>query len=155
MFPRIAKEEGTSGARKSSQDGSETLSTIHEQVPQTVVDRVKDSANVDSASLSSLKSDRSEKQPDTTSISSGDRFFSLPASHSETSSVNDGAIDQTTQVTNDVHVLEEEDKNNPFLQENEEGAAASSAANCDEADKNIPGEPKRVKIDSNGVDLSR
>ena len=96
------------------------------------------SNNTESASLSSYQSGHSEKLPDATSLSSADRFFSLPESQSETSSINDNAGINTAG-SNDVHVLEEEleervekenvDVNNSFHKNDQQNKCTNNLGN--------------------------
>ena len=95
-------------------------SQIDEQVSDRVFDRTRDSHqdDVENASISSCKIERREKQPDSTSMSSDDLFFSLPPSHSETSSVSSGAIANAARITN-THSLKDEGEK-PFHEDDKQ-----------------------------------
>ena len=109
MFPEATNKHRTDDSSLESTSNAEDLSHFQEQVPDTIVERLKHSNYVETTSLSSFKSGQSEKQPDTSSISSGDRFFSLPESQSETSSMADSAMGSAAH-PNTVLILEEENE---------------------------------------------
>ena len=109
MFPEVTNRQEAVDYTHDSEATAKDSSHSREQVPDAIVERLKHSGNLESASLSSYKSGQSEKQPDTNSMSSGDQFFSLPESQSETSSMADGAVGNVVQ-PDSVLILEEEDE---------------------------------------------
>ena len=107
LFPDVDHKQGRSNGQ---QDKTLILANTTKEVecmPEQLSEGLHHSNNADSTSLSSFQSGQSEKQPDATSLSSADRFFSLPESQSETSSINDNTVVNAAGLNN-VHVLEEE-----------------------------------------------
>ena len=92
LFPDLNhRQERSNGQQdKTSLLGNETREG--ECIPEQLSKGLQHSNNPDTTSLSSYQSGQSGKQPDATSLSSADRFFSLPESQSETSSINDNAV---------------------------------------------------------------
>ena len=138
MFPDLNHRQERSNNRqdKTSLLGNETKEG--ECMPEQLSKGLQHSNNPDSTSLSSYQSGQSEKQPDATSLSSADRFFSLPESQSETSSINDNAVVNAT-CFNDDHVLEEElvegedkvdvDVNNSFYKSDQQNGCTNNLGN--------------------------
>ena len=119
MFPDM---NSVQREKNDEQESSKSAVKGSEHKEETISELLYDSSNIDRTSISSGHSGR---QHDATSLSSTDKFFSLPASQSETSSLND-IVPAAELTSNGVHILEEEleerdkkekdDDTNPFYE---------------------------------------